>query len=101
MGRTTYVTATLLLVGAWFDGTTPAPGAGQPIAGPMAVCLELPVSALCAVLAVRGLTRRRGPRPGARPGRPARICPRLRRGVTAPCRAPYRYEYRAPYARYA
>jgi hypothetical protein len=35
MGGTTYVTATLLLVGAWFDGTTPAPGAGQPIAGAM------------------------------------------------------------------
>jgi hypothetical protein len=51
---TAMVTATLLVVDAWFDVTTSAPGGDQAIAIAMAVCAELPVAALCAVLAWRG-----------------------------------------------
>lgn len=54
---TAAVTATLLLVDAWFDVTTSAPGAGRIIAIAMAVCLELPVAAVCAALATRGCQR--------------------------------------------
>jgi len=51
---TAVATATLLLVDAWFDVTTSAPGAGRALAIAMAVGLELPVSVLCAALAARG-----------------------------------------------
>lgn len=46
-------TAMLLVVDAWFDVTTAAPGADIASALLMAACLELPLAALCAVLAVR------------------------------------------------
>ncbi len=54
---TAAATATLLLVDAWFDITTSAPGAGRAVAIVMAAGLELPVSALCATLAARGANR--------------------------------------------
>jgi hypothetical protein len=50
------VTATLLVVDAWFDVLTSAPGSATAVAIAMAVCPELPTAVLCAVLAVRGLS---------------------------------------------
>jgi hypothetical protein len=51
---TAAATAALLLVDAWLDVTTAAPGAGRIIAIAMAVCAELPLAATCAALAARG-----------------------------------------------
>jgi hypothetical protein len=50
------VTATLLVVDAWFDVITSAPGSATAVAIAMAACLELPTAILCAVLAVRSLS---------------------------------------------
>jgi hypothetical protein len=49
------VTAAVLVVDAWFDVTTAAPGSGQLIALGMAVLAELPLAALCAAAALRTL----------------------------------------------
>ncbi len=46
-------TAALLVVDAWFDVMTAAPGADFTSALAMALLIELPLAALCAVLAVR------------------------------------------------
>ena len=46
------VTSTLLVVDAWFDITTSAPGSPVTVAIAMATLLELPVAGLCAVLSV-------------------------------------------------
>jgi hypothetical protein len=51
-------TAVLLVVDAWFDMTTAAPGSGLATATAMAACAELPMAALCAVLAIRSLPGR-------------------------------------------
>jgi hypothetical protein len=48
---TAAATAALLLVDAWFDVTTSAPGLGRLLAIAMAEVVELPVSAACATLA--------------------------------------------------
>ncbi|MES9606677.1 hypothetical protein [Actinomadura sp. NPDC000929] len=50
----------LLAVDAWFDVTTSAPGAERTVAIALAAGVELPLAALCAVLASRAL-RPRGP----------------------------------------
>jgi hypothetical protein len=50
---TAAATAILLLVDAWFDVLTSAPGADRLTAMLMAVCVELPIAALCLRLAVR------------------------------------------------
>ncbi len=50
---TAMATATLLAVDAWFDVLTSAAGADRTIAIAMAAFPELPVSALCVVLALR------------------------------------------------
>jgi hypothetical protein len=50
-------TAVLLTVDAWFDVTTAAPGHDLATAIVMAACGELPMAALCAVLAARTLPR--------------------------------------------
>ncbi|MDJ0344612.1 hypothetical protein QMK19_27130 [Streptomyces sp. H10-C2] len=52
-GPAAAATAMLLVVDAWFDVTTAAPGADIASAIGMAVCAELPLAALCVVLAVR------------------------------------------------
>jgi hypothetical protein len=52
-------TGTLIFVDAWFDVTTSAPGLAQLTAIGMAVFIEVPVSALCAALALRLVPRRR------------------------------------------
>ena len=68
------ITATLLIVDAWFDITTSASGPAVTAAVAMAVFPELPAAVLCAVLAVRTLPCS-APRdsPGARArGRPTR-----------------------------
>lgn len=52
---TAAATAALLLVDAWFDITTAAPGSGRILAIAMAVGLELPTAAVCGALAARGL----------------------------------------------
>lgn len=80
---TAAATAALLLVDAWFDITTSAPGPARVIAIAMAVGLELPVSAVCAALAARGYPRRPSPGPaeegiraaraGGRPGSPSPV----------------------------
>ncbi|MEU5956273.1 LPXTG cell wall anchor domain-containing protein [Streptomyces sp. NPDC047525] len=49
--------AALLLVDAWFDTLTAAPGAETVTALVMAVCVEVPLALLCVRLAVRGLRR--------------------------------------------
>jgi hypothetical protein len=46
-------TSTLLVVDAWFDITTSAPGSAANVAIAMAVFPELPMAGLCAMLAVR------------------------------------------------
>jgi hypothetical protein len=53
------VTGTLIFVDSWFGVTTAAPGPAQLTAIAMAVFIEVPVSALCAVLALH-LAPRRG-----------------------------------------
>ena len=50
-------TATLLVVDAWFDTTTAAPGGDFATAVAMALGAELPLAALCARLALRALSR--------------------------------------------
>ena len=54
---TAAATATLLLVDAWFDTMTAAPGADLTSAVLMAVCAELPLAGACAVLATRTFPR--------------------------------------------
>ncbi|MFC4326342.1 hypothetical protein ACFPC0_00560 [Streptomyces andamanensis] len=51
------VTATLLVVDAWFDTTTAATGGDLASAVAMALCAELPLAVLCATLAARELGR--------------------------------------------
>jgi hypothetical protein len=60
-------TAMLLVVDAWFDISTAGSGLTQAVA--MATCAELPMAALCSVVAYRAV--RDGSRPPARPNRPA------------------------------
>lgn len=62
--------AVLLLVDAWFDVTTAAPGLDRATAVAMAVCLEIPIALLCARLALRGL--RVSTEPGGPPVSPRR-----------------------------
>lgn len=50
-------TATLLVVDAWFDTTTAAPGGDFATAVAMALGVELPLAALCGRLALRALSR--------------------------------------------
>ena len=54
---TAAATATLLVVDAWFDTMTAAPGADRFSAVAMAFGAELPLAVVCAVLAVRGHVR--------------------------------------------
>lgn len=56
---TATVTATLIFVDAWFDVTTSAPGLAQLIAIGMAAFIEVPVSLLCAALALHVASRAR------------------------------------------
>jgi hypothetical protein len=51
------VTATLLVVDAWFDTTTASPGLDRLTAVAAAGFLELPLAAVCAVLAARTFAR--------------------------------------------
>ncbi len=54
---TATATATLLVVDAWFDTMTAAPGEDQLSAVAMAFGAELPLAVMCVVLAVRGRAR--------------------------------------------
>ncbi|WP_225993452.1 hypothetical protein [Actinomadura rudentiformis] len=54
---TAAATASLLVMDAWFDVTTSAGGAERATAVALAAGVELPLAALCAALAVRGLRR--------------------------------------------
>jgi hypothetical protein len=57
---TATATSVLLSIDAWFDVTTSAPGTQMATAVAMAVCVEIPLASLCAVLALqifRSLTR--------------------------------------------
>ncbi|WP_405974461.1 hypothetical protein OG496_41000 [Streptomyces sp. NBC_00988] len=54
---TAVAAATLLLVDAWFDIMTAAPGADLTSAVLMAVCAELPLAGACAALAIRAFPR--------------------------------------------
>jgi hypothetical protein len=54
---TASATATLLVVDAWFDTMTAAPGEDRISALAMTFGAELPLATVCAVLAVRGLAR--------------------------------------------
>ncbi|WP_328326371.1 MULTISPECIES: hypothetical protein [unclassified Streptomyces] len=53
-------TGALLLVDAWFDVTTSAPGPELTTAVTLAVCAELPLAAICAVLAARRVAEQNG-----------------------------------------
>ena len=53
------VTATLIFVDAWFDVTTSQPGLAQLTAILMAAFIEVPVSVLCAALALHLPSRQR------------------------------------------
>ena len=55
--QTAAITATLVLVDAWFDVTT-ASGPAVITAVVMAVCVEIPAALLCATVAVRSFPRR-------------------------------------------
>ncbi|MEV6730464.1 MULTISPECIES: LPXTG cell wall anchor domain-containing protein [unclassified Streptomyces] len=46
-------TAALLVMDAWFDVTTSAPGGARATAVALAVCAELPLAAACAAIAAR------------------------------------------------
>lgn len=67
---TATATAVLLVVDAWFDVVTSAPGTQLATAVAMAVGAELPMAALCLVLALRSL-----PRPDGRGGPVVRPLP--------------------------
>ncbi|MEY9946506.1 hypothetical protein [Kitasatospora sp. GAS1066B] len=54
-GLTSAATATLLLVDAWFDTMTAAPGGELTASVLMAMGAELPLAVLCARLAVRAI----------------------------------------------
>ncbi|MDC0769595.1 hypothetical protein [Streptomyces sp. HD] len=54
---TATVAATLLVVDAWFDTMTAAPGMDQVSAAAMALGAELPLAVVCVVLAARGHAR--------------------------------------------
>ncbi|MEV5504989.1 hypothetical protein [Streptomyces orinoci] len=51
-------TAPLLVVDAWFDVVTAAPGTDLISAVVLACCAELPMAAVCGAVAVRGFARR-------------------------------------------
>ena len=53
------VTGTLIFADAWFDVTTSAPGVAQLAAIAMAALIEVPVSVLCAALALHLSSRMR------------------------------------------
>jgi hypothetical protein len=57
---TASATSALVLTDAWFDVTTASPGPALAMAIAMAACIEIPVSLICASVAVRrfGLTAR-------------------------------------------
>ncbi|WP_328537500.1 hypothetical protein [Streptomyces sp. NBC_00344] len=57
MSLTAMATSALLVVDAWFDTMTAAPGADLLSAIAMAVCAELPLAAACALVAWRGFPR--------------------------------------------
>ncbi|MCC0099486.1 hypothetical protein K7B10_32865 [Streptomyces flavotricini] len=46
-------TAALLVMDAWFDVTTSAPGSARAAAVALAACAELPLAAACAAVAAR------------------------------------------------
>ncbi len=48
-------TAVALTIDAWFDVTTSAPGSSVAIAVAMAAVAELPMAALCTLLALRAV----------------------------------------------
>jgi hypothetical protein len=52
-------TAALLLADAWFDVVTAAPGGDEATSVAMALGAELPLAAVCAVVAVRAVTAKR------------------------------------------
>ena len=52
LGLPAAITSTLLVVDAWFDITTSAPGHAATVAIAMAVSPELPIAGLYAVLAI-------------------------------------------------
>jgi len=60
------VAATALIIDAWFDICT-STGAAAPVAIGMAALAEIPVAAICAVIAVRALPTSRGPMPTVEP----------------------------------
>lgn len=79
-------TAALLVVDVWVDVTTSASGTELVTAVAMAAVVELPLAALCTVLAVRSFPRAAVPSPGPRSTQvppPRVIAPR---GTTVPGR---------------
>ncbi|RFU38745.1 hypothetical protein DZF91_26080 [Actinomadura logoneensis] len=55
-------TSALLLMDAWFDVLTAAPGGDRAVATVLAAGVELPLAALCAVLAFRAFPKPAGER---------------------------------------
>src|SRR5580658_4236296 len=54
---TATATAVLLITDAWFDVTSATPGAELATSIAMALCLEIPIATLCAVIALRVIRR--------------------------------------------
>ncbi|MBL1098248.1 hypothetical protein JK363_16515 [Streptomyces sp. 205] len=67
---TAAATAALLVVDAWFDTVTAAPGGELAVAVTMAVCAELPLAGMCAALALGGQRRSAEVIPGTPPTTP-------------------------------
>jgi hypothetical protein len=61
------ITATLLVIDAWFDVTTSAPGSAATEAIAMAVFPELPMAGLCVLLAMLNAPGRQQARTNDRP----------------------------------
>lgn len=68
-GLAAMATAAALTIDAWFDVTTSAPGSSLAVAVAMAAVAELPMSALCTVLALRAVASPREVHPGRGPAR--------------------------------
>ncbi|GAA1541299.1 hypothetical protein GCM10009678_24740 [Actinomadura kijaniata] len=60
-GLTAAATGALLVMDAWFDVLTSAPGSERAVAAALAAGVELPLAALCGILAARALSMEKSP----------------------------------------
>uniref|UniRef100_UPI000AD60E15 hypothetical protein n=1 Tax=Actinomadura kijaniata TaxID=46161 RepID=UPI000AD60E15 len=60
-GLTAAATGALLVMDAWFDVLTSASGSERAVAAALAAGVELPLAALCGILAARALSMEKSP----------------------------------------